>query len=659
MPRDIRFEIPDKGPPKIVSREYKIFREDEKLRSLPRTIYEKLCSASVRLMSVEPDIETKKRLQSAIEFSHLHATPNGVASLTLLFAFFTALPILLLIALDVAGLPGLSFGNGLLALILLIPFIYYLYTYPMRLKKKYELEAGSEIVTMILYMALYMRNSPNLEGAVRFASENLTGPISYELRKLMWDLETRRYITVEQALRAYASKWEKNREFVESAEMLITSLSQIGERRLAMLDEAVELVLQGHREKTKHFNQNLKFPVAVVHAIGILLPVLGLVLFPIISVFLDVKSTVLFIGYDVLLPLILFFVIANILEVRPVTYTRIDITENPEVPAEGKFRFRNKELLAWPFGLLLGAAISALGIVLYFIEGPDGILPPVVIVAGPVYGFAVYYLLLSKKRLALREKTRAIEDEFAEAVFQLGNEIRGGSPIEMSMERSMKRIEALHIKDLFRRALNNMKNLGMTFEQAFFDKEYGAIRYYPSKMIKSVMKTVVETTAKGVKTAATAMISVSKYLKNIHATQEEVKEMLSDSVSSLKFQAYFLSPFISGVIVTMAIMIIRILQQLGERIGSSGLGGVSGIPFVPQFGQVVISPFEFVLVISVYLVETAFVLSYFINGIESGADEIGRKETTAYVLIIGYLVFCVSLFATLAIFGPLILSAVG
>ena len=35
-----------------------------------------------------------------------------------------------------------------------------------------------------------------------------------------------------------------------------------------------------------------------------------------------------------------------------------------------------------------------------------------------------------------------------------------------------------------------MKSLGMTFEDAFFNKEYGAIRFYPSKIIKSVFERI-------------------------------------------------------------------------------------------------------------------------------------------------------------------------
>jgi len=222
----------------------------------------------------------------------------------------------------------------------------------------------------------------------------------------------------------------------------------------------------------------------------------------------------------------------------------------------------------------------------------------------------------------------------------------------------MKRIENLKIKDLFARALRNMKTMGMTFSQAFFDPQYGATRYYPSKLIKSVMKAVVETTKKGVKTASIAMLSVSRYLKNIHETQEDVKENLSDSVNSLKFQAFFLSPFVSGVVVTMAIIIIRILEELSQRLSVTDVTGIGTFGGLAGFNAVEITPFQFVLIISVYIIETAFILSYFISGIESGEDPIGRKDITAYALIIGYVVFAVSLFVTLAIFGPLIMIAV-
>jgi len=619
------------------------------------------CRFTNKIIDVEPDKENKEKLQEAIDFVHLKTTPNGVASLTLLVAFFICFPTMVSIALNaLLGLPGLSFGYGFLIMLLSMPFVYYLYKYPFHLKKKYEMEVGSEIVTMILYIAMYMRNVPNLERAVKFASENITGPLAYELRKLIWDLEIRKYFTIEDALNEYVKKWEKNRPFVESIEIIITSLRQPGPRRLEMLDEAVDVILKGHRENAKHFNQKLKMPVMVVHAMGIILPVLGLVLFPIVSIFLDVKSIVLFVGYDVILPIILFFIISNILELRPVTYSVIDISQNPEAPPKGKFKLKGKNVPAWPFGLFTFVLVLASGIFALGVQGENSVLPACLITGSAAFGFSVYYLLLSKTRVSIREKTRQIEDEFAEALFQLGNQIYTGTPIEVSLEKSISRIKNLKIKQFFKIAINNMKTFGMTFSQAFFDPQYGAIRYYPSKTIKTIMNTIVESTKKGVRTASVAMLSVSHYMKNIHITQEEVRDELSDTVNSLKFQAFFLSPFISGIIVTLALIIIKILEKISTELTTTGMGatGVTQLPLMLQFQQINITPFQFILIVGIYLIETCFILSYFINGIENGPDEIGRKEITGYALVIGFIVFIISLFITLSIFEPLVLSSI-
>jgi hypothetical protein len=353
---------------------------------------------------------------------------------------------------------------------------------------------------------------------------------------------------------------------------------------------------------------------------------------------------------------VLYFVISSILESRPATFSKIDITDSPDVPPEGKFRYGKRYISAWPVGLIMGAVIIFIGAFLYAMEissseTPEGILPAILISFGISAGFGSYFILLSKQKLAVREKTRKVESEFAEALFQLGSQISGGMPIELSMEKSMDRIKNLAIKDLFQRANKNMKLMGMTFSQAFFDKEYGAVRYYPSKLIKTIMRTVVESTKKGVNTASTAMISISKYLKGLHDTQEEVRGELSDTLNSLKFQSYFLSPLISGIVVTLAIVILRILQQIGTKV--TDLGTVT-VPFLAQFSNVAITPFEFIMIVSIYLIETAFILAMFVSAIENGEDPIGRQNITGNSLLVGFTVFTVCLLVTLAIFGSLI-----
>jgi len=640
----------------IISREYKLYKEEERQSSLPRTLYEKACNFSEKVLNIKPDKKNVEKLQTAIDFSHLNITPTGASSFTILFALIICIPTLLLLVLNfMFGIAILSFGYGMVILLLGMFFTSYLYIYPQRLRKRYEINAGADIVKMILYMAMYMRNVPNMEGAVKFASENVIGELGYELKKLMWDVEVGNYTTVQDALMDYVKKWSKNKEFMEAIELLLASMQQVGERRIVLLDEAVDIVLAGNREQAKHFNQQLKLPVIIVHALGIILPVMGLVLFPIVAVFLQVKAELLFVGYNIILPLILYFVITNILEIRPSTFSKIDIADNPDVPPEGKFRVGKRTMSAWPFGLLVGAVIMALGII-YARFDEEGILSAIIILSGISFGFATYFILLSSQKLKLRSSTRKIEGEFAEALFQLGNQVSGGTPIELSMERSIERIKELEIKNLFARALNNMKSLGLTFSQAFFDKEYGAIRLYPSRLVKTIMKTIVESTRKGVNVASVAMISVSRYLKNMHSTQEDVNEQLSDTINSLKFQVFFLSPMISGIIVTLAIIIMRILNQLSLQASQFTTGS---LPFIEQFGQANITPFQFIFVVGIYLVETCFILSMFINTIESGDDPIGRQNLTGFSLAVGFIVFTICLFATLAVFGPLITSVLG
>jgi hypothetical protein len=304
--------------------------------------------------------------------------------------------------------------------------------------------------------------------------------------------------------------------------------------------------------------------------------------------------------------------------------------------------------------------ISSLGYFLLLAEGEGGVLPALIITGGIAFGCGAYFLLLSSPRLKARRDTRQIESEFAEALFQLGNQISGGKPIEISIEHSMKRVENLKIKDLFSRALNNMKTLGLTFNQAFFDRQYGAIQYYPSKLIKTVMRTVAEASNKGVTIASVAMLSVSRYLKDLHRTQEEVQESMSDTLSSLKFQAFFLSPMISGIVITMAIIIIKILETLSSKLGSiSTTGSSMGGGFLEGFSSIQVTPFQFVFIVGIYVIESCIILSIFINGIENGDDEVGRNDLIGSCLLIGFVIFSIVLFASLIVFQPLVSASIG
>ena len=80
-----------------------------------------------------------------------------------------------------------------------------------------------------------------------------------------------------------------------------------------------------------------------------------------------------------------------------------------------------------------------------------------------------------------------------------------------------------------------MKKFGYTFEQALFDKDVGAIWFYPSSLIQSIMQTIIQSSKKSIKTAGDSMMVISRYLKDMHNVKEEIDEILGETISSMKF----------------------------------------------------------------------------------------------------------------------------
>ncbi len=640
----------------VVSREYKIFKREEVLSKRFSTFYEKMCHLAEGAFKINPDKATKERIEHAIKIAHLNITPQGVASLTILSCFSVCLfALFFMVTHSLFGF-GLSTGYGMLLFTLSVPIAYYLYTYPMRLEKRYKIRVGSEISFMILYMAVYMRDSPNMEGALEFASRNLSGPLAWDIRKIMWDIEIGKYRSVDEALLEYVMIWIGERYFIEALQLLRSSMKQAEDRRLIILDEAMNLVLAGTREKAKYYSQDLKMPILMIHALGILLPVMGLVMFPVIGIFLSISSEVLFVGYDIILPLVLFFFINNVLETRPVTFNRLTISQHPDMPPPNKFAIKTKNgtyfVPALPIAALVAFPILIAGAVMYFLAGKENFDASVLITVGIVAGFFVYYFLSSFQKMKLREETRRLEQEFTEALFQLGNQVSSGAPLEIAVEKSAKSINGLIVKQFFMIILKNIRDLGMTLSEAIFDKDYGAIIFYPSKLIRSVMKIVVDSARKGVQVASITMLNISRYLKNLQENQENIHDMLEDVLSSLKFQGFLLTPLVSGIIVTMAVVIIRIIGRLTATMTSLKGSAVSMMP-INIVNEINITPGEFQLVCAIYFIETSIIVGTFINGIENGEDEIGKQDAIASILLLGFIIYIITLYASLAVFGPL------
>ncbi|MCK5321803.1 MAG: hypothetical protein KAJ47_00910 [Candidatus Aenigmarchaeota archaeon] len=691
------------------TRSYKIFKEEEDSRFIPKTKYEKLCGFFENKFEVTVDEKVSEKLQKDIDFSGLIVTPKGVINSAvavgiIIFIFFIALMFSLGVVdnmcisetgVDESGdvvylcAKNMAMGpnpisqrvlpSGIRTIMLILgPIIGFLiFRYPQNRATVVRIKCGGDLVIGVLYIIVFLKNRPNLEGAIRFAVENTSGKFSDDLKKLLWDVENGKISSLDDALADYVMVWKDyNREFVDAIELIRSSMHEANPIRCEnLLDKAMEFILRGTDDKMKHYARDLKMPITVIQGLGIMLPVMGMIIFPLVTTFMgDSMPNVagyLLIGYDIMLPIIVYYFMKSIMEKRPTTKSAIDITNHPDAGQMNCYKLGNRNIVVWPFAVLASLIIFALGIFVSFTFGgreiymlSSPIFHSMFIIWGVATGFIVYYYLTSIQKIKIINELNDIDSEFEMALFSLGNRLSGGTPLELALIKAADDTKKMEISNLYRVSAKNMNNLNMTFKQSLFDPEYGALNYYPSKLVKTIMRSLTETLSKGTKAAANTMLVISEYLRQIRTTQEKIEDLLSDSVSSMKFQAFMLLPVISGVVVataqvimTMMLSITGAMNELMEESEGSAIGGSNPLEgMLPT--ESAVDPWFLQAVVGIYVVFILVLLGKFITRINSGDNPIEERMITWRLLIVGVIVYTVVLALVNGLFGGLILGAV-
>ncbi|MEM3126485.1 MAG: hypothetical protein QW331_00230 [Candidatus Woesearchaeota archaeon] len=680
----------------ITSKDYMTFKEEYLPKNLTR--YEKLCQISEKIFKVSPDPKKRKDIEEAIETIHLNATPEGVTGFSFLGPIFIAF---------VGGITSfLIFGSFFMVAFFLILSValYPIFSkFPFFLAQNWRLKASNQMVLCIFYLVTYMRHTSNLERAIGFAAEHLDPPISIDLKKVLWDVETGKYENIKMSVDRYLEGWKKyNMEFIEAFHLIESSLFEGSEkRRVELLDKSLDIILTGTYEKMLHYAQDLKGPITMLHMMGVILPILGLVILPLVVSFLTDKETsptivALYIAflYNLLLPIGVYYIGKNILAKRPTGYGETDISENPEIKKRVKkikpktiaitvafilifigllptiihlaspefdlvipmygdsWLLTQKEFEAYrtnererPFMTLLEYRMPQKGGDEKI--GPYGLgaaLLSLLLILGIALGFGLYYKLKTSNLIKIRNETKALEKEFAAALFQLGNKLADGIPVEIAFAKIAENMKETRSGEFFSIVVINMRKLGMGVERAIFDPQQGALVYFPSKLIESSMKVLVESARKGPSVAAAALINVSEYIKEIHRVEERLKDLLSEIISSMKSQISILTPAIAGIVVGITSMIVTILGALSANLKSLGAGtaevGAVGT-FADLFGDGV-PTHHFQIIVGLYVVQITYILSIIQNGVENGNEKLSEnylvgnnlvKSTVTYALI--------------------------
>ena len=684
---------------KRYSREYENYKEDEEVRR-QKNFYERLCIRMGSLLNLKAGKSSQEKLSAPLRLLGWDITPGMVlsASIGVGFIAFIGWFFLFLINFGLNILLGSSpIPLSIMLLVLAVPIAAGIYTYykPIYDAKNKVIESSGEIILTVLYMVIYMRSSPNLEGAIRFAALNLDGPISKDLKGILWDIEIGKYNRVEESLEEYTLAWKDyNDDFLESLQLLKAAVNEPNnDRRERLLQDSIDRILDGTQEKMKHYAQGLKTPVMILNAMGAMLPVLGMIMLPLISVFMGdaITSNHLFLIFNILLPGFLYWFMKRVLSSRPPTVSS-EPTSLEELPDRGKYTFnilgKDLNLPVWPLGALIFLLIGLYGLIGYLIFphvypiGPDvsqnisnvpGIfaqgdsyasLPMLLrslsITLGLGLGIGVTKYLGNIERRTAEQELEKIETQFPTALFQLGNKISGGTPIEVALEEAAQSTSDLEISKLFRYSSRNVRDMGMTFEDAIFDSKYGALRHFPSQMIHTVMKAILESSEKGTHMASMAMMTISRYLENIHQTQEQLNDLMEDTTTTIQMLAYLLAPIVSGVAVGMSNTIITAMfklsqgfTQAGQDLPSQG-GAASGFSGVLGNLDSAISPEILQIVVGIYLIQLLWILGTFYMKITHGENKTYKNIFIGKVLISGMIFYTMTLLIVALLFGGII-----
>ncbi|MFW6024746.1 MAG: hypothetical protein ACOCRX_00230 [Candidatus Woesearchaeota archaeon] len=670
----------------VNSRDYVEFKKQFLPPELSR--YEQLCKQFGGLFKVNPSTEEKRNLEESISYAHLNVTPEETLSFAYVF------PLLVMFVGSFLSFFIFRFLTGESSLF--FPFVAFLVGFflmnvfknvPHILSEQMIMKAGSSMIQAIFYVVTFMRSTSNFELSVNFAAEHLPPPLSLDFKKVLWDVENGKYNTVKESMDDYLVKWRgKSDEFIEAMHMVESSLYEGNEeRRVEILDKSLHMVLDGNYNKMMRFARDLKNPIAMLNMMGVVMPILGLVILPMVVSFMDSVSWYhISTLYNFLLPAGIAYYARTILLKRPAASTgSSDI--NVPVNVENNFSIGGFDFTMTPFiiSLILGSLFILIGISplimnaagmndivfseefdLKFLDyqvdpdtgkedGPYGI-GATVISLSAVIGVGILVglnkKLKSDKPYKLVEKVKKLEDEFSSSIYQLANRLGEGVPLETAFQSVIASTQGSATEEFYSKVNDNIKRLGMSVNQALYDPEYGALKDYPSPLMHSSMKILIESIKKGPRVASKSLVHISKYSESIKRVNERLKDLMAEVISSIKSQISMMAPVISAIVVGITSMIIsiigRIRDQVGEITAETG-GGGAGMGLIDSF-QRGVPAFYFQIVIGIYVVTLIAILSKLIIQIENGPDKVLESHEQAKNIIRGTVLYSlISFFTTL------------
>ena len=703
----IESEIGDSSKTNVseISQEYLNFKKD----MLPNfSRYEKWVKSLGRVIKIKVSPKDENKISQQLEAAHLDLEPSeviGFAIVSFIVLFFLGV----LITISLWLIEGSSLANFpifflFLVLLVCMFLFYYFYTMPERLAVRWRLRASSQMVPAVLYTVIYMKHTSNLERAISFVAQHVEPPLALDFKKILWDVETGRFSSIKDSLDNYLDFWKNsNIEFVESFHLIESSLYESNEtRRIQILERALKVILDGVYERMLKYAHSIKAPLTNIYMLGIVLPTLGLALLPLASTLLSgaIKSYHIYVFFNLLVPFFVFYLVSQVMLKRPGGYGNVDLLEKNPYYYEYKSRrpYLIAGLIVLPFlivGLLplifgytpvsewfnlqkdynLPSYLNFLGTSVFnFIDTPDGkrgpfgnfsLLLGLLVPFSISLFFVIAFSMKTRNLINARNETQDLEKEFNSSLFNLGNRLGDGIPAEIAFAKVAESMRGQKTYDFFNIVNVNVRSMGMSLETAIFDSRRGALVYYPSNLIATSMRILIESVKKGLQVAAQSLMSISDYVSNINKINERLRDLLAEVVSDMRSNMNFLAPLLAGIVVGLSAMITGILNKLKvlTDLGTADTTGLGNLANITRLFNVesMIPPYHMQIAIGIYIIEIIFILTSALVTIDSAEDKLKKTYEISRSLMKGgslYLIMAFIAITTLSLLSSIALRGV-
>src|SRR3989344_1322072 len=370
---------------------------DRKLTKEPDPFFVRLCK---RLYAYSPSLGAGGKFtvqnQNAIDFLKWRLSAEeftaaakiflllafGAAFLTGIIALFSPLSeVLALLGGSGLGVYAVAFGPQLIVAAFAVNFFN---TFPEIAAKREQTKALTYVPEILGYMVMSIKLVPNLERAIEFSAAHGKGKIAKDFRELIWAVQLGRYNSVSEGLDAVAYRWgHYSAEFKRALMRIRASVIENSEaKRYAILDQTIAEMLDSIRNKMERYARDLSQPSTMLFYIGVLLPLLLIIILPVGSSFSGAplaNPIVLFLIYNIVIPLITIWFAYNLLQNRPPTYEPPVIPDDHEgLPKKRKANIRGfnvdvryAAIFIATIGILFSFAVSTQGIPPKFLFGED------------------------------------------------------------------------------------------------------------------------------------------------------------------------------------------------------------------------------------------------------------------------------------------------